>query len=95
MKKEFPNVTRRLISRRRRKNTVAVTSFLKFSQPAAGEKNFGENTVAETNFRDEERKRSLRQKNGKFNFFLKNKKKKQYKLTCLKRENMSFLNKAG
>ena len=55
---------------------VAVTSFFKFSQPAAGKKQFGENTAAETSFRDEERKRSMRQKNWKFNFFLKNEKKK-------------------
>ena len=57
-------------------NTVAVTSFLKFSQPAAGDKTFGENTVTETSFRDEEKKRSLRQKNWKFNCFLKNEKNK-------------------
>ena len=47
------------------KNTVAVTSFLKFSQPAAGDKKFEENTVFETSFRDEERKRS-RQENWLF-----------------------------
>ena len=58
VKKEFPNVTRKLIS------------------PPQAKKNSGENTVAETSFRDEERKRSLRQKNLKFNFFLKNEKKK-------------------
>ena len=29
---------------------VSPTSFLKFSQPAAGEKNFGKNTVAEPSF---------------------------------------------
>jgi hypothetical protein len=81
VKKEFPNVTRKIISppqaKNFRENTVAVTSFLKFSQPAAGENKFGKNTVAETNFRDEERKRSLRQKNWKFNFFLKNERKKK------------------
>ena len=44
-------------------------------------KKFGENTVAETSFRNEQRKRSLRQKNWKFNFFLKNEKKKKYKKT--------------
>jgi hypothetical protein len=45
---------------------VTVTSFLKFSQPAAGEKNSG-------------KIRSLRQENWKFDFFLKKKqKKKQY-----------------
>ena len=48
------------------KNTVAETSFFKFSQPAVGEKHFGENTVPETSFPDEERKRSLRQKNWLF-----------------------------
>ena len=47
------------------------------NQPAAGEKKFGENTVAETSFRDKERKWSLRQKNWKFNFFLKNEKIKK------------------
>ena len=82
VKKEFPNVTHKLISPPQAKNfsgknTVAETSFLKFSQPAAGEKYFGKNTVAETSFPDEERKLSLRQKNWKFNFFLKNEKKKK------------------
>ena len=53
--------------------------FSNLVSPPQAKKKFGENTVAETSFRDEERKRSLRQKNWKFNFFLKNeKKKKQY-----------------
>ena len=45
---------------------VAEISFLKFNQPAAGEQKFEENTVAETCFPDEERKRSLGQKNRLF-----------------------------
>ena len=49
VKKEFPNVTCKLIS------------------PPQAKKKFGENTVAETSFR----------KNWKFNFFLKNEKKKK------------------
>ena len=35
---------------------MVETSFLKFSQQAAGEKNFGKNTVAEPSFPDEKKK---------------------------------------
>ena len=48
------------------KNTAAEPHFLKFSQPATGEKKIVENTVAETSFFNEKRKRSLRQKNRLF-----------------------------
>ena len=37
-------------------NPVVETSFLKFSQPAAGEKKFGEDTVAEPSFPDQKKK---------------------------------------
>ena len=40
-----------------REENLVKTSFLRFSQPAAGEKNFGENTVAEPSFRFSWRKK--------------------------------------
>ena len=38
-------------------NPVVEISFLKFSQPAAGENFFGKNTIAEPSFPDEKKKK--------------------------------------
>ena len=54
VKKEFPNVTRKVIS------------------PPQAKKMFSKNMVAETSFRDEERKRSLTQENWLFIYKKKN-----------------------
>ena len=43
-----------------RGNPVVETCYLKFSQPAADEKIFGENTVADPSFPDEKKRLSLK-----------------------------------
>jgi hypothetical protein len=58
------------------RNPVVETSFLKFSQPAAGAKNFGENTVAELSFPDEKKDCRWNKFWLEFNFSSKNDKKK-------------------